>query len=758
MNLSIKNMPGIRVPGFAAAVAAALLTPLSGNAGTITAGNLPATGTDAATGINPTNTYLCCIDFGNDANPPASINGVPFIHPNLGSQIVNTTNGVDSNHGGSYAITSGGSAACEIAETSSTTQGSVSNQADGNTRALLTDMIYVGSSAPVNSWLNQTYGGLIIGRPYALRIYYRYWGNTVGGRPINVCFNGEGTPQAYSGNPLAEDAGGAHYIEYDFTASSTNVSCLMTNLVANDSPLVYGATLQDLSGAGVIRIVDLPATNTDAATGIGSSNSYLCCIDFGNGASFPGNINGVPFIHPDPGNQIVNTTNGVDPDHGGSYTISTGGSAPCRIAETSSATPSGQADGNTWLMLNDIIYVGSSAPVNSWLNQSYGGLFPGHAYALRIYFRQWAADTRAINISFNGTGANQPYQGNPLDEDAGGARYIEYDFTAAATNVFVGMTNLLANESPLVYGITLQDDSASFAPFMSQQPSVAVNGNSIAINAIAMGSAPLAYQWFFNTVSNYSGATEEINGNGVSGSTTPTLTTTNNLQDYYFVIVTNNYGSVASAIAEYNPAPVIVAQPVGGTNAPGTSFDMTVGANGIQPLAYQWFENGQAIAGATNAELGYGYLRLSDSGSYWVVVTNDYGATTSSMTSLVVAGSNPPPPDFTQTDAESVADAAQAAALAAASDANQATTNWIAHWIGPAASQTNLWLCYRKTFSLPDQPSSAIARIAVDSKYWLWVNGHMAVREGELKRSPTPTDTWYDQVDLSPYLQAGSNT
>ncbi len=34
----------------------------------------------------------------------------------------------------------------------------------------------------------------------------------------------------------------------------------------------------------------------------------------------------------------------------------------------------------------------------------------------------------------------------------------------------------------------------------------------------------------------------------------------------------------------------------------------------------------------------------------------------------------------------------------------------------------------------------------------------MVVREGELKRAPNPTDTWYDQMDLAPYLQAGSNT
>ncbi len=51
-----------------------------------------------------------------------------------------------------------------------------------------------------------------------------------------------------------------------------------------------------------------------------------------------------------------------------------------------------------------------------------------------------------------------------------------------------------------------------------------------------------------------------------------------------------------------------------------------------------------------------------------------------------------------------------------------------------------------------------MARIATDSKYWLWVNGQLAVREGQLKRDPNPTDSWYDQIDLAPLLQPGSNT
>ncbi len=87
---------------------------------------------------------------------------------------------------------------------------------------------------------------------------------------------------------------------------------------------------------------------------------------------------------------------------------------------------------------------------------------------------------------------------------------------------------------------------------------------------------------------------------------------------------------------------------------------------------------------------------------------------------------------------------------------------WQACWIGPAApapsAQSNLWTCYRKSFSLPNKPGTALTRIAVDSKYWLWVNGRLAVYEGGLKRGPNPRDTYFDVVDLAPHLRPGTNT
>jgi hypothetical protein len=84
---------------------------------------------------------------------------------------------------------------------------------------------------------------------------------------------------------------------------------------------------------------------------------------------------------------------------------------------------------------------------------------------------------------------------------------------------------------------------------------------------------------------------------------------------------------------------------------------------------------------------------------------------------------------------------------------------WSALLIGVAEpAQPNQWIAFRRSFQLERQPARASARIAVDSKYWLWCNGKPVVREGGLKRGPTPTDTYFDEIDLAPYLQPGRNT
>ena len=81
-----------------------------------------------------------------------------------------------------------------------------------------------------------------------------------------------------------------------------------------------------------------------------------------------------------------------------------------------------------------------------------------------------------------------------------------------------------------------------------------------------------------------------------------------------------------------------------------------------------------------------------------------------------------------------------------------------AQWIGPETSQVNQWTRFRHGFELADVPGSARAVIAVDTKYWLWVNGRIVVREGGLKRGPTPDSTYRDELELASFLRKGKNS
>jgi alpha-L-rhamnosidase len=86
-------------------------------------------------------------------------------------------------------------------------------------------------------------------------------------------------------------------------------------------------------------------------------------------------------------------------------------------------------------------------------------------------------------------------------------------------------------------------------------------------------------------------------------------------------------------------------------------------------------------------------------------------------------------------------------------------TNWQASWIGEVTpSIPNTFQRYRYQFSVTEKPVNVTAYIATDSKYWLWLNGKLVVFEGQLKRGPTPNDTYYDEVDITHYLQKGTNT
>ncbi len=89
-------------------------------------------------------------------------------------------------------------------------------------------------------------------------------------------------------------------------------------------------------------------------------------------------------------------------------------------------------------------------------------------------------------------------------------------------------------------------------------------------------------------------------------------------------------------------APKIAASPQSLTNLAGTTASFTVTATGTAPLNYQWRFNGNNLAnsgrvsGATSTNLTITGVQLADAGNYTVVVTNAYGAVTSSVAVLTV--------------------------------------------------------------------------------------------------------------------------
>jgi hypothetical protein len=83
--------------------------------------------------------------------------------------------------------------------------------------------------------------------------------------------------------------------------------------------------------------------------------------------------------------------------------------------------------------------------------------------------------------------------------------------------------------------------------------------------------------------------------------------------------------------------PVIAQQPVSATVTIGQTATFTVSATSNSTVSYQWQKNGTNISGATGASYTTPATTSGDSGEKFdVVVTNQYGSTTSAMVTLTV--------------------------------------------------------------------------------------------------------------------------
>jgi hypothetical protein len=173
-------------------------------------------------------------------------------------------------------------------------------------------------------------------------------------------------------------------------------------------------------------------------------------------------------------------------------------------------------------------------------------------------------------------------------------------------------------------------------PYITNQPSIiSVLANSNATMTVgALGTAPMSYQWSFD-------------GAAVDGVTNSTLTVSNAQslnEGYYQVILTNNVGAATSLPIFLRVLPsgvVIVSNPAPLSVPAGTQAVFNAGVIGSAPLTFQWFKDGDLLAGAGSPQLVISNAQAADAGVYQIQVSNYLGSATSTGATLTVLPAKP---------------------------------------------------------------------------------------------------------------------
>jgi len=237
----------------------------------------------------------------------------------------------------------------------------------------------------------------------------------------------------------------------------------------------------------------------------------------------------------------------------------------------------------------------------------------------------------ALTLSVGATGsAPLIYQWAFAGSDIPGATNSTLQLAPVTTNSAGAYTVKVTND-----GGSATSDPATLTvlpnplPWIAQQPQdQTINlGIPATLTVQAKGDLPLLYQWYANS-------------RPISGATNASLTVGpyTNLPSpnpgTYFVTVRNSHPSSARSqtvrvtVLNTPAPPQIATAPLDQVINAGSLLQLSVGAFGMPPLAYQWSRNGTMIQGATDPALLISNAQPADAGTYTVTVTNLQGAVT----------------------------------------------------------------------------------------------------------------------------------
>lgn len=286
----------------------------------------------------------------------------------------------------------------------------------------------------------------------------------------------------------------------------------------------------------------------------------------------------------------------------------------------------------------------------------FGGFVAGTQYSLQLSVTRSNSTTLIISATWMNVTNGASLTTTVMDTGAASFNFDGIGFRPSGSSS--SASTIAFNEVKVEYTSAGAPASISYSP----SDASAYVGQSAFFSVVADGSAPIFYQWYFNTNTPLDGATNSL------------LTLTNvqlTNSGAYFCVVTNSFGADTSAVAQLTVtvpvAPSVLTQPQDQTNIlPGATATFSVIASGSDPLNYQWlFNTNTAIAGANGPTLTVNNVQATNEGTYSVVVNNLAGSTNSDLAALTL-DTRPVAPSFVSQPASVVVLAGSSVSFSAA--------------------------------------------------------------------------------------------
>ena len=158
-----------------------------------------------------------------------------------------------------------------------------------------------------------------------------------------------------------------------------------------------------------------------------------------------------------------------------------------------------------------------------------------------------------------------------------------------------------------------------------------LNGQQASLQVKASGGGFLRYQWFKNGAELIDATRSYLTLSNVSAAD----------EGRYFVEVSNSSGKIASSRAEIqvisnNAALELLEHPRSAQVYLGDTHTLGVKTSAQTSHTYQWFKNGNPIAGAQSEYFTISDAKTGDSGAYHVIATSALGSLTSNTANITV--------------------------------------------------------------------------------------------------------------------------